>query len=223
MKAESNMMTEAELGRLVVDMHDASKMGFRRISKALKDRGILNVEKDKANRLYWKYRALGDIAVLESEELIELDKIEKEVEKRAEVAKKRNEKQLRIARFLVQEANESFEQRKEFFESKDALLKFAQKILPVINTTLWLRLEEFCSVNKFELADALTEALGSQIDYEKARMESYEEEEYLLDEHLCSCVADWLSEKETEEFERKHVKIVIETNENREYEYFSLN
>lgn len=208
MQDASNFITEAELGKLIVHMHDNLGMGFRKISKAPKTRGIHNVGEDRANRLYWEYKALGNgDAEEKDDELIRLSKMEKDVVKMVETAKSKKEKKWRIKTMLIQEAEASFERRREIFLYKNAVHDFAQLVIKLENPALWLRLEEECEEANIDLADALQDALGSQVDYEQGRLESSEGEgEYFLDEYLCSCIESWLLEQKRKWFEKMNAE-----------------
>lgn len=212
MDNEDSDISEEALAEKIVYYHDVLGYGFRRITDKLLEEYGIEIGKDTVFRRYHKYKKTETVAFAErDEELAELDELEREAQKKAETARKKEERRRRIAALLVQEADASFERRQELFQNKKALLEFSEKVLLVINPTLWLRLNKFCETKKLDLADTIHEASGSQIDFEEARMQALkEDDDYFLDEYLCFCLDDWLSEKEKQQQEDDKPNIIID-------------
>jgi hypothetical protein len=198
-------ISERELADKIIYMHDVLGLGFRRIATEL------GISKDRAFRLYHKYKPAQKVNTeqeISGRETKLLDQNIKKREQNVHLAKIKHEKRKQIAILMIQEAEVSFERRRELFENKKALLDFAEKVLPVINPPLWLRLEEVCDIIRIGLDDALQDAIGSQIEFEEMRMESLnEDDKYLFDEHLALRLEDWLLEQEEEIVE---VSVMIE-------------
>ena len=88
--------------------------------------------------------------------------------------------------------------------AKPVVLWAARVQIP--HPALWLRITNFCSVEKINLADAIQGTIGNQADYEETR-KGYKKEnyDYLVDEHLCLRIEDWLLQQQTEQIEEDPV------------------
>lgn len=193
MKNEASSISERELAEKVQFLKNQG-LGYRRIGKRL------GISKDRAFRLDHKYMTTQEIDTgqeIMDQEIAEIGGLEIEIKERIEIAGERTERKWRLKSLLVQEADSSFERRQELFEDKMALLDFTQKVIPLANPALWLRLKKVCKIFEISAENALQEAIGPQEEYEETRMESLDDEgEYPLDQHLCLCLRNWLSEQE---------------------------
>lgn len=195
-------ISERELAEKIIFLHDYLRLGFRKIAEKLTSRGF-KMSKDKAHRLYHEYRT-HSVDVEEDEELKQLKEAEMEGQKRLRLLRQKEERRKCIAILAVEEVDAKFERRQELFEDKEALLRFARTVLPVINPALWLRLTNFCNIEEVDLAEAILDAVGSQADYEEVRMERKKENRnYLFDEHLCLYIEDWLLQQQGEELDEE--------------------
>ena len=201
-------LSERELAEKIVQLHDEMGLGFRKVARKFGSEGV-EISKDKAHRLYRKYRAPSKTNLeqeIMDEELKLLVEEEEETEKKIKLEQLKDEKRRRIALLLVQEAEASFKVRKGLFEHKAKLLCFSEKVLPVVNPALWLRLTNFCSQEKIDLVDAIQKAIGSQADYEEIRAD-YKKTgiDRFLDEHLCLYLRDSLERQQDEQVEEDNV------------------
>jgi len=214
-------ITEAEVGKKIIYMHDTLNMGFRRISKALESEGILGYGKDRVNRMYWKHRvsAEDNANVKDNNDgLVMLAKTEGEAGRKRELARAKNEKKRRIAILTLEEIDELLESRQQIYRQKSVLLRVAKRVLPVMNPVIWLRLTDYCEENGSGLAEALRDALGPQVDFEQARTEDLQEGyKYYFDVHLAQCIENWLSEKEED-----RLKKTVDSTNGRQYEIFTI-
>lgn len=171
-------------------------LGYRRIGNRL------GITKDKAFRLDHKYNTPQEVNMereIRDEEIAQLDELEAEIERKVRTARERRERRRRVADLLIQEADADFQVREHLFENKKDLLAFGEKVLPVVNPPLWVRLKKVCAIMEINFEDALEEAIGPQAIYEQARMKSLgKEDAYLLDQYLCDCLESWLAEQEKE-------------------------
>ncbi len=178
-------------------MHNVLGLGFRRVAKELTSQGF-KISKDKAHRLYHKYKAYEGVEV-EDEELREMKTEEMEARGRLELAREKEEIRKRIEALIVEETMTSYEKRKELFTKEDELLEFVEKVMPVVAPQVWSDFKEFCEEQGFDLANALATALGPQryfeeqlADYEEQRLDQY------LSEQIEESLTAWKKDEEEE-------------------------
>jgi hypothetical protein len=60
----------------------------------------------------------------------------------------------------------TYTQRNKLFADPRRLLKFSEKVMPVVDPSLWDEFRDHCNERGYDLADEVARVLGSQKDYE---------------------------------------------------------
>jgi hypothetical protein len=179
-------------------MHDDLGKGFRRVAKELTNQGW-KVNKDSANRLYSKYMTSTSADVVDNKDLKHMKLAETKQRQRFEVQKEKEEIRRRLTILFVEKSTMTFEQRKKLFRDQDKLLRFAKRVMPIVDPMLWDEFVQFCEERGYDLANAVAIASGDQLDYEtqpssysgaKKRFDLY------LQEEIRACLVDWRREEQ---------------------------
>jgi hypothetical protein len=207
--------SEEEIANRTIDLHDNYHMGFRKIARKLSMEGC-KINKDKAWRLYNKYKPLKPSPIEEDKELEELKNKEEKAGKGLELLKRKNELRRNIVGFTVQRVMEDFDQRRRIFTEEDRLLKFAKKTLRVTDPAVWIKFSEYCEIQGIDLAKTLLAVLGPQEFFEEQLVGS---EKLSLDVYLAArmrnCLDAW--EDQAEENDSPSEQEPSEENETNEY------
>lgn len=207
--SQAKESSERELAGKIIYQHDVLGMGFRRLSKKLVNEGW-KINKDRANRLYNKYKVsvLGD--ALDDKDLKHLKLAEARQRQRFEVQKEKDEIRRRLTILFVEKSTMSFEQRKRLFTDQEKLLRFARRVMPVTDPALWDAFSDFCQERGYKLAIAVAIALGNQQDYEaqSTLLNGERRFDLYLATEIKKCLADWRTREQnkeagTEETERE--------------------
>lgn len=195
-------MNEQELAQEIIRLHDTG-LGYRRISQALQARGI-QMNKDKISQIHNKHKNSNTDS--EDEGLRRLKQSETQTRERLRLEQEREEVRKRLVALFAEQETLTFERRRKLFTDEKRLLRFAQKVMPVVDPMLWCEFKEFCEEDQvLDLADALYVALGDQEDFEALSTQNVEGKKR-LDAYLCEgireCVDMW-GEDMWEEFEEE--------------------
>jgi len=191
--------SEKDLFDKIAFRHDVLKEGFRKLSSELRSEGI-DINKDKAFRIYRKYSDSSKAEEITDDELKLLIHDEKDREGQVSLAKAKREKRERIASLLIQKAELDLNYRIRIFQNDKMLFDFSKSVLPVQKPGLWLEFTAFCAAKKIRPAKILREVLGDQVTYEETRYELAKEGRiYFLDKYLDLRLSDWLLSQRPEE------------------------
>jgi hypothetical protein len=207
--------TEEEIANRIIDLHDNAHLGFRRIAHKLSNEGI-EISKDKAWRLYNKYKTLKPSPIEVDKELGELKNKEKKARKSFELMKHKNEIRRNIVAFAVQRLMEDYDERRRIFTNKDRLLRFARKTLRVTDPATWTKFSEYCERQGIELAKSLSAALGPQEVYEEQMVS---DERLSLEVYLASRMRHYLNTRENQAKENDSTSEQKPSEENETNEY----
>lgn len=214
---ESNE-SEKQIIELIVHLRETTRMGYRKISKELKERGYDNWSKDKIRSRYLLHIASQKVSVDEmvDRELRSLRRKEAEMMRKVKLAEQKLVARKRIANLTVEEVMQNFEKREQLFNDEDKLLEFVEKTLPAIAPMLWYTFKEYCANEGFDLANAVFVAAGKQEDFEK-QLETGEKlnlGEY-LERQLRLSLDSWQqeAEEESEELIDETPGLIIEDGE----------
>jgi len=165
MEKQNSEISQQELIIKILHMHDDMGMGFRKVSRELTSQGY-KFNKDSVNRLYNKYKLNPPGNPGEDKELTQLKQAETRQLERLGLRKEKAEIRKRRNALFVEERTMSFEQRKQLFINQEKLLRFAKRVMPIVDPMLWDEFSEFCWERDYDLANATAIALGSMKDFE---------------------------------------------------------
>jgi len=211
MEKQSLTPSEQELAKKIIHLHDDLGLGFRKTVRKLASEGI-HINKDKAHRLYKKYKAFETTNLIEDEELKQLKKEEHEAQEQLRLTKSKEETRRNIAALLVEEAMASFDRRWELFTNEEELLKFAEVIMPVAGPLVWIEFTEYCDEQGYDIANAVAIALGEQKYYEEhVKTDEKKSLDLYLAEQLKQALQAW--KRKEEQCEQQTEKSEEETKE----------
>jgi hypothetical protein len=192
-------LTEQELAEKVIYLHDVTGLGFRKVAKALTAQGV-PTNKDGANRLYHKYEKDCNANVEEDKELKRLSEAEDRAREQLILAREKAEARKRLTALFAESKTMTFELRRKLFTDPEKLLRFAQRTMPVVDPMLWSELKECCEEQGYDLANALSIALGDQRDFEhvSAQAEGKKGLDSYLAEGVRRCLSAWKADKQEE-------------------------
>ena len=172
MERTTSQLSEKELAEKVIHLHD-SGLGFRRIARELTAQGY-KMGKDRANKLFDKYKTTTDTDVGEDEELRQLRRAETKARQQLANRKEKEELRKRLTILFVEKETLTFERRRKLFTDEKKLLRFAAKAIGVLYPMAWAEFKEFCEEEDLDLAAALSTALADQQDYESSSVQNGE-------------------------------------------------
>jgi hypothetical protein len=106
--------SEREVAEKINNLHDCAGLDFRRICNAFWEEDI-EIGKDKANRLYWKYKTTNSDQLSADKELKKLKKREDRVSKRLHIRREKDLIRRNIVSLEMQELAKSYEKRNLLF------------------------------------------------------------------------------------------------------------
>jgi hypothetical protein len=195
MEQNISQLPERDLAIKIIHMHDNLSLGYRRIAKELGKQGF-KVNKDSVNRLYRKFKETDD-KKQEENALTLIRKAENRARQRVETKKEKERIRIQLTVLFVEEHTMTFEQREKLFTDLETLLRFAKRIMPVVDPMLWTEFVEYCQESCDDLAYALAFAIGHQRDYERPAMYSGEKQRFDL--YLQDRMRAWLAAGEKQE------------------------
>ena len=204
METQVSDLSEQQIAQRIIHLHENLGLGFRRIAKKLSAEDI-PLSKDRAHRLYRKYRSPLPAEAEEAstdKELEALKRQERRAARKAKLAKEKFELRKRIADFKVKEAMYSSKTRTELFSDEKKLLKFLEKIMPVVDPSLWIAFKTYCATQGYNLANAAAIAIGEATDYDAHLTTSANQTQKLhsyFQERLRESLETWKQEEETKE------------------------
>jgi hypothetical protein len=195
--SQRSRMSQQELARKIVHLHDVLGMGFRRVAKELTTQGC-TVNKDSANRLYNEYKTGTSVEVMDNKDLRHLKLAEARQRQRFEVQKEIEVIRHELTVLFVENNTLTFEQRKNLFTDENKLFRFTRKVLCVLDPMLWEEFTGFCVERGYDTANAVAIALGNQKDYETQLNYSDARQRFdlYLQEAIRTCLANWKKEEE---------------------------
>jgi hypothetical protein len=195
MEDNASQISEKELADKIVHMHDNLGFGYRKIAGELRKQGC-KANKDSVNRLYQKFKEnSGGSEQSEEKGLMLLRATEARARQRVEVQREKTILRQQLVAAFVEERTMTFEQRRRLFTDQEKLLKFAKKVMPIVDPMLWDEFSEFCQVRGYDLANAVAIALENQRDYETQLAYSLKKFDAYLRGKL-SAYLTWLLEQE---------------------------
>jgi hypothetical protein len=158
---------ESEIAREIIHLHDDLGWGFRKLARDMKSRGC-RMNKDKANKLYSKYKTGLDVevGVKSDKELERLKTMEDKARQKLMFKKEKEEVRKSLTALYVGKRTMTYEQRKILFTYWEKLVEFAEKVLPAVDPTGWDQFKKHCWWRNIDLEDAVGTAVGTQADYE---------------------------------------------------------
>jgi hypothetical protein len=177
-----------ELAQKIAELHEVG-LGFRRIAKELSNQGY-RLNKDRCYRIFNTYAKESCIDKSEDKELSHLKLMETKGRRRFEVQREKEEVRRRLTTLYIESNVLTFEKRRRLFNDRVKLLRFAKRVMPVVDSMLWSDFSEFCEVRDYDLADAVAKSLGDQRDYE---LQSTYSSMKKFDAYLCEKISGYLA------------------------------
>lgn len=202
--SQYDQASEWKLAQEIIHLHDDLGMGFRRVAKELTSQGW-KANKDSANLLYNKYKISTSAEFIDNKDLKHLKLVEARQRQRFEVQKEIEGVRYNLTVLFVERSTLTFEQRKRLFTDPTRLLRFAGRVMPVIDPMLWDEFKQYCETRGYDITEAISIVMEEQSQYEaqsthdeqgKQRLDSYLRNN--LREYLDAWIAD-----EQEEFENQ--------------------